>query len=94
MAVGANVVENNKTGTLKWIIGLCISVVMAVSGWTMTASLASRMKMLEEMKDTEASLQVNVSANNIRLSVLENKYDTIATQLAEIKALLQTHMAK
>jgi hypothetical protein len=85
--------ESNK-GTIKWIIGLCIAVVLAVSGWTMTASLAARMNTLDEMKDTTSALQVNVSANNIRISVLENKYDVISGQLAEIKALLQTHMAK
>lgn len=84
--------DSNNKGTVKWIIGLCVTAVLAVSGWTMAASLTSRMKMLEEMKATESNLQVNVSANNIRLSVLENKYDMICTQLAEIKALLTTRM--
>jgi Tfp pilus assembly protein PilO len=82
--------DNNK-GTVKWIVGLCVAVVVAVSGWTMTASLASRMEVMEEIKNNEAGLQANVSANNIRISVLENKYDSIATQLAEIKALLQAY---
>jgi hypothetical protein len=86
--------ENNSKGTVKWIVGLCVAVVVAVSGWTMTASLSSRMKAMDDIKDTTMSIQSNVAANNIRISVLENKYDSICTQLAEIKALLTTHMGR
>ena len=77
--------ENGNKGTVKWIIGLCIATTVAVVGWTITGTLATRMSSFTQIAS-------NVSANNIRLSVLENKYDTISTQLSEIKVLLQSHM--
>jgi Tfp pilus assembly protein PilO len=83
----------NKSMT-KWIVALCLTAVLAVIGWTVTVTLAQRMKIWEEEKQTQTEIKASVIANTIRLSVLENKYDMIATQLAEIKALIQKHMDK
>lgn len=79
-------------GTVKWIVGLCIATVIAIVGWTTTANLSMRMKTVDDLRTEVSKTQSNVSANNIRISVLENKYDVISAQLAEIKALLQTHI--
>ena len=84
--------EANNKGTVKWIIGLCVAVVVAVAGWTTSANLSSQMRAFEELKQTITDTRSNVQANNVRISVLENKYDMITAQLAEIKALLTTHM--
>jgi ascorbate-specific PTS system EIIC-type component UlaA len=84
--------ENSNKGTLKWIIGLCIVTVVAIVGWTTTANLATQMRAFDEIRGTVSNTTANVAANNIRISVLENKYDMITAQLAEIKALLTTHM--
>jgi uncharacterized protein YqgV (UPF0045/DUF77 family) len=84
-------VENGK-GTVKWIIGMCIAVALAVMGWTVTGTLAMRMRVIEDLKDAQVSTQVNVSANNIRISVLENKYDTIQLSLSRIEAMLVEHL--
>jgi hypothetical protein len=93
----------DKHGTVKWIIALCVTAVIAVSGWTLTGTLAARSrsdiavettreKAYEDVRRDVTSVSANVSANNIRISVLENKYDTIDAALSEIKALLMTHM--
>jgi uncharacterized protein YqgV (UPF0045/DUF77 family) len=83
-------VENGKS-TVKWIIGMCIAIALAVMGWTVTGTLAMRMRAIEEIKNAQVSTQINVAANNIRISVLENKYDMIQVSLAEIKALLMEY---
>ena len=87
--------DNNKVrGNVKWIIGLCLAATVAIVGWTVTATLSSRMKTFEEIRTQTAEVKANVMANNVRISVLENKYDTIQASLAEIKVLLQKHMEK
>jgi hypothetical protein len=78
--------------TTKWIIGLCLATSVAIVGWTVTGTLAVRMKSFDEVKTEVVTVRSNVSANNIRISVLENKYDTINDSLAEIKALIMAHM--
>lgn len=80
--------------TTGWIIGLCLSVVMAVIGWTVTISQALRMRLFQKIEKDLISTTANVQANNIRISVLENKYDSIQTMLHEIKALIMTHLDK
>ncbi len=77
--------ENNKKGTVKWIIGLCVVAVVAIVGWTTTANLAIRMRSYEEIKKDAAEIKANIMANNVRVSVLETKYDTIQVTLTEIK---------
>lgn len=83
-----------KNNTIKWIVALCITATLAIVGWTVTAGLAARTNILVDMQETTAALQENTMSNNVRLSVLENKYDTIQAALSEIKVLLQKHMEK
>ena len=73
----------------RWIIALCLTATLAVIGWTSTATLAIRMKALEEVQNQAHELRVTVVANNVRLAVLENKYDMIQSTLVEIKVLIQ-----
>ena len=81
---------NSKRGAvLKWIIALCLTATLAIVGWTTTVNLAARMRALEEIKAVSAQLNASVAANNVRISVLENKYDTIQATLLEIKVILQ-----
>jgi len=77
-----------RNGTLKWIIALCLTATLAIIGWTITGTLATRLKILENIQVSYSVLNANLMANNIRISVLENKYDTIQAALAEIKAIL------
>jgi len=79
---------------IPWIIGICVTATLAIVGWTMNGSLASRMRTLERVKETAINLQAQQSATEIRIAVLENKYDTIQAALAEIKVLLMRHMDK
>ena len=78
-----------KFSITRWIIALCLTATLAVIGWTSTATLAIRMKALEEVQNQTHELRVTVVANNVRLSVLESKYDTIQATLIEIKVLIQ-----
>lgn len=80
-------IETSKT--TQWIIALCVTVVLAIVGWTTTANLAIRIGNLEEIKKDAAEIKVSQQANNVRISVLENKYDTIQATLVEIKVILQ-----
>jgi hypothetical protein len=82
----------NGSSSVKWIIGLCLATSVAIVGWTVTGTLAVRMKSFDEVKTEVVGVKSNVSANNIRISVLENKYDTIQTSLSRIEALLMAHM--
>ncbi len=83
-----------KNGMTKWIIGLCLTATLAIVGWTVTGTLASRLRSFEVIKETTINIEARQSATDIRVAVLENKYDTIQASLAEIKALLQKHMEK
>ena len=80
--------NNKRSAVLKWIIALCLTATLAIVGWTTTINLAARMRVLEEVKTACSQLNASVSANNVRISVLENKYDTIQSALAEIKVIL------
>ena len=77
-----NAVKNNKNGTVKWIIVLCLTAVLAIIGWTTTANLSSRMGIMEDIK-------AQCTANNVRIAVRENRYDMIQATLVEIKIILQ-----
>ena len=78
----ADTAIKNKNGSVKWIVVLCVTAVLAIVGWTTTVTLAARMRAME-------LLNANVLSLNIRTSVLENKYDTIQIDLVEIKMILQ-----
>jgi Tfp pilus assembly protein PilO len=79
---------------VRWIIIVCLTATLAVVGWTVTATLMTRMKAFETIEKNTAELRSNVMANNVRLSVLENRYDTIMASLADIKALLRDYQLK
>lgn len=79
---------------VPWIIGLCVTATLAIVGWTTTSTLTSRMRAFERVKETTTGIQAQQSATEIRVAVLENKYDTIQAALSEIKALLLGHMDK
>ena len=79
--------------TTGWIIGLCLTAVLAVIGWTVSISQALRMKVISKLENDQCAVAASVAALNIRTSVLENKYDTIQATLTEIKVML-SHMRK
>jgi len=81
--------EGNKNNTSRWIIALCITVVIAVIGWTTTVNLSMRVRALERISEELSSLQHVVAVNSGRISVLESEYNMIQTRLTEIKALLE-----
>jgi hypothetical protein len=77
----------------RWIIALCVSITMTVVSLTVTTQLALQLRAMDEDRSDAAKTTSLVMAHNVRLAVLENKYDTIQASLAEIKALIQAHMA-
>lgn len=79
---------------VPWIIGLCVTAALAIIGWTTTANLAARMRTFEQIRIEAVDVKANIMANNVRVSVLETKYDTIQAALVEIKTLLLGHMDK
>lgn len=81
--------ETTRSSAIKWIVALCLTATLAVIGWTTTVTLATRMQALEAIQNQTHELKAVVAANNVRISVLENKYDTIQATLTEIKLILQ-----
>ena len=79
-------------GNAKWLIPLCLTATLAIVGWTVVGSLALRVKAFESLERTTSGLTSQMQANNVRISVLENKYDNIQAALIEIKLLLQKYM--
>jgi len=84
----------DKKANIRWIVAVCISVTMTVVSLTVTVQLALRLRLFDEYRTEGTKTEAAVMAHDVRIAVLENKYDTIQASLAEIKALLQTHMNK
>jgi hypothetical protein len=80
--------------TIEWIIALCVTAVVAVIGWTVTATLSMRMKAFETIKEDLIRMEANGQATATRVSVLENKYDTVLAAILRIEALLMKHLEK
>jgi hypothetical protein len=80
--------------TIEWIIALCVTAVVAVIGWTVTATLSQRMKVFETIQRDLIRMEAQTQAVCTRTSVLETKYDTVMAALARIEVMLQRHMEK
>ena len=80
--------------SIQWIIGICLTATLAVVGWTVTIAQALRMKTFEKIEREHILTQANVAANNIRISVLESKFDTINTSLIKIEHMLSAHISR
>ena len=78
--------------TTGLIIGLCLTAVLAVIGWTVSVSQALRMRVIAKLEKDQAGCMSNIAALNIRTSVLENRYDTLLAAILRIEAMLQTHI--
>jgi hypothetical protein len=85
---------DEKNPSSRWIIALCVSIIMTVVSLTVTTQLALRLRAMGEDRLDAAKTTSLVMAHDVRLAVLENKYDTIQASLAEIKALLTTRVVK
>ena len=82
----------NGNGTTKWIIGVCLSAVLAISGWAVTATLATRLKMSEKVEEQVQEMQNFGNENRQRIMVLESQFSNINDRLVEIKTLITRHM--
>ena len=94
--------NGSTTRLITVVLGIIAAIVTSVSlTYGITQGRAS--KSVDKIEAAQVSTQANVSANNIRISVLENKYDTIQASLldlkitsqssfSELKALIQAHM--
>ncbi len=77
---------------IEWIIALCVSVVIAVVGWTLAASLASRMRLFTKIERDMVRLEALVGASSTRISVLESQHSTVMASLSRIEGLLTEHL--
>jgi hypothetical protein len=82
------------TMNVEWLVALSVSIIVAVIGWTLTASLASRMKMFGKVEKDLVRLEAVVSAADTRISVLESQHTNVMSALTRIEALLQAHLGK
>ena len=92
----ADTAIKNKNGNVKWIIALCLTITLAIVGWTTTANLSMRLKAMDEVRQSITEVEKKSTeiiaiqqANIVRISILENRYDTIQATLVEIKVMLQ-----
>ena len=78
--------------TLGWVVGICLTAVLAVIGWTVSISQALRMRVFQKIEKDQTTLAAAVSANCLRIGVLEAKYDAINQSLTDIKIMIQKHL--
>jgi len=82
----------NGNGTSKWIIGIAVSVAIAVSGWGTTAVLATRNAMLSEMRDEVRKTRELADSTDRRVYTLEEQYRSIMAGISELKSQIKEHM--
>jgi len=80
--------------SVEWIIALCVTAVVAVIGWTVTATLSMRMRVFDGIQKDLIRMEAQIQSVCTRTSVLENKYDTVLATLQEIKGMLARHIEK
>lgn len=76
-------------GTTKWIIGITASIVVAVTGWGVSAVLATKNVQAEKICSDVESLKTYAVSNDKRITRLETQYDNIMSGIAEIKTRLK-----
>lgn len=81
----------NGNGTSKWIIGIAVSIALAVGGWGTTAVLATRNAMLSEMRDEVRKTRELADSTDRRVYTLEEQYRSIMAGIAELKTQLKEH---
>jgi hypothetical protein len=84
----------NGSSTTRWVIGVCLTAVLAISGWAVTATLAARLKMADKMEEQVAEMQNFGNENRQRIMVLESQFSNINDRLVEIKTLISRHMER
>ena len=82
-------VRNSNKNNMRWIVALCLTATLAIVGWTVSGTLMTRMKTFESIQQDHDVLSSVVMGNNVRISILENKYERIQMDLSEIKLILQ-----
>jgi hypothetical protein len=94
--------NGSTTRLITVVLGIIAAIVTSVS-LTYGITQGRATKSVDKVETAQVATQANVSANNIRISVLENKWDTVQASLLElkvttksatdeIKALLIAHM--
>lgn len=77
---------------IEWIISLSATIILAVIGWTLAASLASRLRMFGKIEKDLIRLEAIVQADSTRVSVLENQTSNVMAALSRIEAALMEHL--
>lgn len=81
-------------GSTKWVVGIAVSVVMAIAGWGVTAVLADRVRSLSRVEIDVDGLKNYAVSNDKRITKLEAQYDAIMSGITEIKTTLKEHAAR
>lgn len=79
----------NGNGSARWIVGIALSIALAVGGWGTTAVLATRNSMLQEVRDDARSTRELADETDRRVYTLEEQYRSIMASLSEIKDRLK-----
>ena len=79
-------------GSVKWIVGLCVAVLVAITGWTVSVMQASKARAYETVISDALALTERVTVHDVEIAVLKTQYSSIERSLEDIIALLQTHM--
>ena len=78
--------------TIEWVLGFAGTAILAVIGWTLTASLASRMRQFAKIEKDMIRLEALMNADSTRISVLESQHNTVMASLSRIEGLLSEHL--
>lgn len=83
----------NRNGSMKWIIGLLVAILLAAGGWIYGAVQSTRLAAYEEIREKVESNRVMVITNTRRIDVLEVQYEFLKVQndkiLLKLDSLLE-----
>jgi hypothetical protein len=76
------------------IVGISVSVLIAVVGWTVVASLSRRLKISTKIELTLVRLETLYQGHESRIMVLESQHNAVLASLTRIEARLEASMAR
>lgn len=81
-------------GTTKWLIGMGISVALALAGWTFGGFKAAEVRGIGEVRATANEAKSLSTQNDREIAVLKSQLFGFGVTLQEIKTLLKEHEAR
>lgn len=79
-------------GTTKWVVGLALTVILAVVGWALTGVFAAKAGAQAKIDRDVQYLKDYAVSNDKRITRLETQYESIQSGIDELKSMLRGHV--